>query len=145
MLTSTLRVVVRKEQKVNRIAIATTLVLVMLVAGSSAAWAIQYCKASSKCWGSEKPQLIIGSNGPDRIYGLGGDSISGEFGNDKLYGGDGHDQNIYGGGGHDLLRGGNGNDWLVGDRGKDTLVGGPGYDTCDKQKNDTLKGCEDTY
>lgn len=101
---------------------------------------------SSRCVGTDGPDVIrgtagadviVGGGGADRIYaGAGNDTacgddgndvIEGERGDDYLVGGAGNDR-MHGNAGGDDLIGGDGNDDLRGDAGLDDLTGGPGND-----------------
>jgi poly-gamma-glutamate synthesis protein (capsule biosynthesis protein) len=79
-------------------------------------------------WGSNGPDLLIGTPGDDVIVGRGGnDTIWGMGGRDLVCGGDGADT-IAGDGGTDFLDGGPGNDVVEGGLGPDALYGGAGDD-----------------
>lgn len=87
--------------------------------------------------GSEDEDLIQAYRGDDIVYGLGGndrlygghddDQIHGDAGNDNLYGEEGRDR-LYGGAHRDRLSGGSGSDVLDGGSGNDFMVGGTGDD-----------------
>jgi RTX calcium-binding nonapeptide repeat (4 copies) len=96
--------------------------------------------------GTNRSEVIIGSDTKDEISGKGGDdvidagggkdTVSGGRGDDIVHGGDGNDRldgdrgddRLYGGNGKDDLRGGAGDDVLVGGAGNDELDGGRGRD-----------------
>ncbi|WP_146038726.1 PA14 domain-containing protein [Paracoccus sp. SY] len=78
--------------------------------------------------GSNRNDVLIGTQGSDEIDGGNGDDlIFGKAGADTLLGGNGVDT-INGGAGSDLIFGGNGNDYLVGGAGTNILNGGNGDD-----------------
>ena len=84
--------------------------------------------AAEDVTGTEKDELLRGTEGVDRIDGLGGyDEIFGFAGDDLLDGGPGNDE-LFGAEGDDTLSGGTGDDFLDGREGDDTLTGGPGRD-----------------
>ena len=95
------------------------------------------------CYGTARPDTILGSQEVDGIHGRGsGDALWGNGGNDGVYGGDG-DDTLGGNAGDDELVGHPGNDLLVGGAGNDEISadGDPGYvDTinCGKGKRDTV-------
>lgn len=79
-------------------------------------------------YGTDGPDVIVGSNKDDTIQGLGGDDIiCGGNGEDELVGGGGNDR-LLGGNGRDRLLGGQGDDRLFGDNGRDELSGETGDD-----------------
>jgi len=90
-------------------------------------------------YGTERSEILRGTNGNDLIFALGGsdyvdgkggdDCIIGGNGSDYINGGDGEDS-IFGGPGSDLIIGGNQNDYLDGQQGSDLVLGGSGTDTC---------------
>jgi len=104
----------------------------------------------SPIFGTERSEVIRGTNGNDLIYGLeGSDIISGGNGRDCIIGGAGSDilrgdngrDQIIGGEGSDSLKGGNGNDVLLGGPGSDGLKGGNGDDFLDGgDQSDSLSG-----
>ena len=63
--------------------------------------------------GTDKDNILNGSNAGDYMEGLGGnDTLNGLGGEDQIYGGDGND----------ILNGGTGNDSLIGGNGNDTYL-----------------------
>ena len=84
--------------------------------------------AAEEVTGTEKGELLRGTEGVDRISGLDGyDELFGFAGDDLLDGGPGDDE-LFGAEGDDTLSGGPGDDFLDGREGDDTLTGGPGRD-----------------
>ncbi len=90
--------------------------------------------------GSNRRDILTGTEFPDRIYGLGErDFLFGLAKDDSLYGGgpgdfslfgsNGDDTTLYGGGGGDNLQGDDGAYLLYGGGGQDLLIGGSGVDT----------------
>jgi Ca2+-binding RTX toxin-like protein len=78
--------------------------------------------------GTERRDVLRGTQGDDRIVALGGnDIVQAGNGNDQALGGDGKDF-ILGGSGNDDLSGGNGRDDLQGNSGNDILWGGADRD-----------------
>jgi Ca2+-binding RTX toxin-like protein len=109
-----------------------------------------FCQPGIQCVGTNKSDIIIGTEGDDEIDGgngndiifghAGNDKIRGGNGNDTLDGGDGNDE-LKGGNGTDVLTGGNDNDILEGENGFDVLIGGDGNDTLNGGNGaDTLDG-----
>ena len=101
-----------------------------LVAASGVAWAafIQ-CPASEHipCWGTERSDVIRGTDGYNSINARGG--------NDTVYGGGGYADDISGGEGNDRLVGGPGLDYLIGSAGSDALFGYAGEDYIDAREH----------
>ena len=101
-----------------------------LVAASGVAWAaVIQCPASEFiiCWGTEKSDVIRGTDGYNNIAARGG--------NDTVNGGGGYADDISGGEGNDTLRGGPGTDYLVGQAGNDKLYGYAGEDYIDAREH----------
>ncbi len=91
--------------------------------------------------GTNRRDVINGSNEAGRLLGLGGNDLLNAFGgNDILIGGAG-DDTLNGGRGNDLVFGNAGDDTLNGDEGNDVISGGSGNDSLDGGVgNDVLKG-----
>ena len=98
--------------------------------------------------GTERNDLISGSNDSDNLFGFSGDdTLFGNNGSDNLFGGSGDDK-LYGGKGSnnpigsakegDLLIGDSGNDTLSGNEGNDTIYGGSDDDIAFGGKDDDL-------
>ena len=96
--------------------------------------------------GTERNELIAGSNDSDNLFGFSGDdTLLGNNGSDNLFGGVGDDK-LYGGQGSnnqigsakegDLLIGDSGNDTLSGNEGNDTIYGGSDDDLAFGGKDD---------
>ena len=88
--------------------------------------------------GTQKGDIISGTDGADLIAGYGNDdTIAGGDGDDTVYGhggrdeisGEAGDDTLVGGSGNDTLTGGDGKDLLIGEKGKDELYGGDDDDT----------------
>ena len=78
------------------------------------------CKNSGFCEGTNRADVIIGTNGPEGVdAGRGDDIVRTRGGNDNA---------IRGEGGEDKIKGGAGEDHLGGGRGQDILNGGRGFD-----------------
>lgn len=92
--------------------------------------------------GTEKDDILYGSNKADTLNGLAGnDSIYASNGDDMITGGEGNDK-IFGDGGKDTIVGGQGNDALIGGAGNDTYIFnlGDGQDVItDKKGFNTLE------
>ena len=114
-------------------------------------------------WGSNFPDLLIGSRAANALYGNGGnDRIWGNSGDDTIRGGEGDDilgvddeagdeskgsergdDEIFGDQGYDFLDGGEGDDILFGGKQDDTLMGGMGDDILEGgEGDDDLDGGE---
>ena len=102
--------------------------------------------------GTDGNDVICGFQGKDTIDGLGGDDIIfGGQGKDSIDAGDGADfvkagnakDQVVGGPGPDVLLGGNGRDTLNAEdeAGGDELDGGRGKDTCLMDEGDTAEAC----
>lgn len=91
--------------------------------------------------GTERSDVINGTNGNDLIYALGGsDVVNGRGGDDCIVGGNGSNS-LVGGAGNDVIIGGNSADSIQGDAGNDTLYGHGGTDSLRGGNNDdTLFG-----
>jgi Ca2+-binding RTX toxin-like protein len=82
-------------------------------------------------YGTEKDDLIEGTDGADDIYGRSAeDYVEGGHGNDRLYG-EADNDSLYGGFGNDQLFGGTGNDYAEAGAGNDQVYGGVGRDALD--------------
>jgi CSLREA domain-containing protein len=101
--------------------------------------------------GTDKRDVIVGTNGKNKINSRGGndlvcakggkDTVNGGGGKDKLFGQGGKDK-LSGKGGKDKLVGGAKKDKLIGGAGADKLLGKGGKDTCvGGPGKDTLKSC----
>ncbi len=109
--------------------------------------------------GTDRLDVMIGTEGPDTIYGyatsdyvcgLGGDDvIYTHEGQDDIWGGDGNDtiyagvsgDDVWGGAGDDYIDLGEGTDTAVGGEGNDTIIGGTGQDYMEGNAgNDRLEG-----
>jgi VCBS repeat-containing protein len=78
--------------------------------------------------GTNKRDVLVGSDRDELIEGMGGDDyLFGGGGHDRLEGGDGDDL-LFGGAGDDILNGGNGADVLTSREGADRLEAGDGND-----------------
>jgi Ca2+-binding RTX toxin-like protein len=78
--------------------------------------------------GTEKNDVINGTNGNDLIFGFGGDDIiNASNGDDCIVGGSGNDK-IYASNGNDVIFGNEGDDWIDGSNGNDLIFGNEGND-----------------
>jgi len=135
--------------------LVTAIVLVVQLPMSSAFGAAPKTSTGLRCTivGTKHADHLRGTKGNDVICGLGGDdtidgrggndAIDGGSGNDTLTGGSGNDT-LIGGSGSDTLTGGTGNDVLRGGSGADKLNGGSGRNTCDPDRTDKVKSCQDS-
>lgn len=79
--------------------------------------------------GTNKSEVINGTNGNDLIFALGGsDKVTGNGGDDCIVGGGGSDK-LLGNNGDDVILGGDGSDSIEGNNGEDMLFGGAGSDS----------------
>ena len=87
--------------------------------------------------GTQRDDVIVGSDNSDRILGLGGDDlICARDGAPTLSW-----EYIYGGRGRDRISGGRGGDWILGQGGSDDLRGGEGLDVLEGHGgDDVLRG-----
>jgi len=94
-------------------------------------------------FGTEKRDVLNGTDGNDLIFGFEGDDvINGKAGDDCIVGGDGNDI-IHSQNGNDIIFGGNGDDRLWGDNGNDYIEAGTGNDEVNAGNgNDTILGQE---
>lgn len=96
--------------------------------------------------GSDRNDIIYGTNGPDVLLGYGGnDALFAKRANDVLEGGTGNDV-LYGGPGRDTMLGGPGNDSFHSRDGwRDVIDGGPGFDTAWVDQLDVVRNVERVY
>ncbi len=88
--------------------------------------------------GTERNDVINGTNGDDVIVSLGGaDNVAGKAGDDVICLGDGNDT-INGGQGDDIILGEGGKDNLSGSTGNDSIDGGADRDTIRGQNDDDI-------
>jgi Ca2+-binding RTX toxin-like protein len=122
--------------------LAGTAIALLLTGGAVLAW-------GKTVRGTNRGEVLVGTNHRDRISGLGGndtiyaqrnsDRVLAGKGNDTVYAGTGNDS-VRGGPGRDALYGGLGNDRLFGDRAADFLYGGPGDDDLWAQTRRDVRG-----
>lgn len=96
--------------------------------------------------GTDKDNVLAGSEGADVICALqGNDYVAGNGGPDQLLGDNGWDT-LIGGRGRDVLKGLNGDDRLfaVDGNSHDVLKGGRGSDRCYGDRDDKFQSCEGT-
>jgi Ca2+-binding RTX toxin-like protein len=133
----------RKGTKVRRTGLIAAAAIIMLVLGSSVAFAVSMAGTigADTLNGTAQADKLSGSDGADTISGLGGnDELYSDSGNDKLNGGDGNDK-LFDGFGKYLLSGGAGDDFLnaLDLQGGGTLNCGTGADRWVADWNDIVQ------
>lgn len=93
-------------------------------------------KYGNVIFGTERRDVLNGTNGNDIILGFENDDvISGSNGDDCIIGGPGNDI-LHGSNGNDVILGNEGNDRIDGSNGNDRIYGGSGNDIIDANNGD---------
>ncbi|MDP3998523.1 MAG: calcium-binding protein [bacterium] len=97
--------------------------------------------SNSPIFGTEKRDVLNGTNGNDLIFAFeGNDVVNGSNGDDCIVGGAGNDI-LHGSNGQDVIFGNEGDDRIDGSNGDDLLFGGSGNDTINASNgNDQVEG-----
>jgi Ca2+-binding RTX toxin-like protein len=106
----------------RRVTLMLAAMALMVTLFAAAAYAATYI-------GTGQSDLFVGSNLNDTMYGRGGnDSLISDWTGNR-----------------EVLKGGPGDDYIdaLDDDTRDTINGGDGYDTCNGDKGDEFKRCED--
>jgi Ca2+-binding RTX toxin-like protein len=121
----------------RRTILLVTAMVATLVLASGVAFAATFITCSEDpCVGTNRDDLIDGTESSETINARAGDDlIAGNGGNDVIYGDNGKDQGV-GYGGNDTIYGGDGDDGIIGramrgDEDSDTVHGGKGNDVID--------------
>lgn len=114
---------------------ATMAAALIVACGVALARDVQ-CEPNVQCNGTNKDDLLVGTDGIDNMVALKGDDVL------KGYGGD--DNTMRGYQGNDRLLGGPGDDHMDGGTGKDVLKGGDGFDVYIFEQNWGKETIDDT-